>query len=357
MFIEELSLENYRSFKKGHFSFTSNRTVICGENGKGKSNLLESIYFFAVAKSNRSSPERDVVRNGENYFQIQAGLTRGSHAFKVRIYYDQQTGKRIFLDGAPLSRLSDLLGTFNAVLFSPEDVDLVLRFPHERRRMLDMLASQASVSYLADLQTYQRALTQRNRILKNGLSSASAEGQLFPWDQQLAEAGARLVRFRREAVRAVGPQAGEFYASFSPHGEDLRVRYESPLGEGEVGLIGTSLLRLLAVARDREMRLGHTTVGPHKDQLLFEIAGRDIQRHASKGQMKCVLLSWKLAEAGFLQGLSKEMPVLLLDDIFSEIDANRSACLLDLLPGFGQVILTTARDPDPRMGDYQRIQV
>ena len=356
MFIESLTLQNFRSFKSEKFAFEASRTVINGKNGRGKSNLLESIYFLAIAKSNRGSPEREIIQTGEEHFQIQSSVRKEARKVDIRIYYDQQSGKRIFLDESPLPRLSELLGTFNAVLFSPEDVDLVLRYPHERRRMLDMLASQASVSYLSDLQTYQRALTQRNRLLKNGLSPAQAGEHLHPWDLQLAEAGARIVRFRQDAVQVIGPSACGYYASVT-HGEELRVRYQSFSPATGVSAIQSFLLEELEKGRDREIRLGYTITGPHKDQLLFEIGGRDIQRHASQGQMKSVLLAWKLAEAAFLESIAREMPVLLLDDIFSELDVSRSLRLLDLLKGFNQIILTTARDPDLPMEDYHRIAI
>ena len=357
MLIESLMLQNFRSFKSENFLFQGLRTVISGENGRGKSNLLESIYFLAVAKSSRGSPEREIIRRGEAYFDIQSSIRKKSQSIQIRIFYDPLSGKRIFLNESPLPRLSDLLGTFNAVLFSPEDVDLVLRYPHERRRMLDMLASQASVAYLLDLQTYQRALNQRNRLLKNDLSSIQADTQLQPWDFQLAEAGARIVRFRTDAVRDIGVSACKYYASVAANGEDLSIRYQSLSTADEVEAIQSFILKELERQRDRELKLGYTVVGPHKDQLLFEIGGRDIQQHASQGQMKSVLLSWKLAEAVFLESIVREVPVLLLDDIFSELDTPRSHRLLGLLNGFNQIILTTARDPDLPMWDYHRVTI
>ena len=358
MFIESLALQNFRCFGSKEVVFQGARTVVSGENGRGKSNLLESIYFFAVAKSSRGSLERDVIRYGADHFNIRSSVLRkGKHKATIRIYYDAQSGKRIFLDDTPLPRLSDLLGTFNAVLFSPEDVDLVLRYPHERRRMLDILASQASISYLSDLQAYQRTLAQRNRLLKNGAAQAGAEAHFQPWDAQLAGAGARIVHFRAEAVEKIGASAGGFYASLAPEGEDLCVRYRSPSRGGTMEETQDRLLSGLQGHRDRERELGYTLTGPHRDQLQFEIGGKDIQRHASKGQMKSALLAWKLAEAVFLESIAREVPVLLLDDIFSELDGGRSRRLLDLLGGFDQVILTTARDPDLPILDYQEIPI
>jgi len=358
MFIESLTLQNFRCFKEGSFTFQGTKTVISGENGRGKSNLLESIYFLAVAKSSRGALERDVLRHGADYFNIRSSvIKKGSLRASIRIYYDPHSGKRIYLDECLLPRLSDLIGTFNAVLFSPEDVDLVLRYPHERRRMLDILASQASISYLSDLQIYQRALAQRNRLLRNGISQAVAEAQLQPWDVQLADAGARIVRYRTEAVEQMGSSARQFHASFSPEGEDLCVRYQSPWAADTVEESQVLILSGLQRQRDRELDLGYTLSGPHKDQLLFEIGGRDVQRHASQGQMKSALLSWKLAEAVFLESVAHEAPVLLLDDIFSELDARRSLRLLSLLSDFGQVILTTSRDPDLPISEYQGISI
>jgi DNA replication and repair protein RecF len=357
MFIEALALQNYRNFKEERFRFREAKTVVCGENGHGKSNLLEAIYFFAVAKSGRGSPDRDIVRHGATHFKIQSSIRKGSSGVSLQVHYDQQSGKRAFVGENPLPRLSDLLGTFNAVLFSPEDVDLVLRSPHERRRMLDILASQASVSYLSDLQNYQRTLAQRNRLLKAGLPSPGAEAQLRPWDLQLAAAGARIIRYRLKTVERIGPSACGYYGSVSPDGERLRVCYQSRLLRDTVEGIQDAFLEDLERQRGRELALRYTAVGPHRDQLIFEIGGEDAQRHASQGQMKSILLSWKLAEAVFLASEAGENPVLLLDDIFSELDSGRSVRLLGLLRQFDQVILTTARDPDLRIEEYERIVV
>ncbi len=357
MFIESLKLQNFRCFCAESFRFCESKTVISGENGCGKSNLLESIFFFASAKSNRGALERDIVRHGTDHFKIHSSIKKGSHCVNIQILYEQQGGKRAYLNENPLPRLSDLLGTFNAVLFSPEDVDLVLRYPHERRRMLDILASQASNSYLFDLKLYQRNLAQRNSLLRNGLFGDSLGVQLEPWNIQLADVGARIIQYRTEATENVAPIAQNFYSRLTQGGEVLSVRYLSPAGADSVEETQSRLLDALHAQEEREKKLGYTLVGPHKDQLSFEIDGKDVQRHASKGERKSTLLSWKLAEAMFLESVVQGMPVLLLDDIFSELDRRRSECLLDLLGGFGQVILTTARDPDTALSDFEKISI
>ena len=357
MFIESLTLENFRCFDAGRFVFRGPRTVISGENGRGKTNLLESIFFLAAGKSGRGAVEREIVRHGTEHFDIRSTIRRGSGCVLIRITYDRISGKRAYINGCPLPRLSDLLGTFNAILFSPEDVDLVLKYPHERRRMLDILASQASNTHLADLLVYQRILAHRNRLLRNGAFPGGADPQIEAWDEQLASTGARIVQYRMEAVGRISAHAGGFYQSLSGDGEELRVAYASCAAADRIEETKALLLEGLRGVREREQQLGYTLTGPHRDRVLFEIDGRDARQHASQGQRKSALLSWKLAEAVYLRSVVSEMPVLLLDDVFSELDAKRATRLSELLEGFDQVILTTAREPDLPMSGYERICV
>ena len=167
LYVSALKLTNFRNFEQAEFSFDRHKTVICGDNGRGKSNLLEAVYYLAVARSGRGARDRDVLRWGADYFVIEAVVEREDHPLPIRIVYDPRVGKKkAFLEERPLLRLSGLIGAFNAVLFSPEDVDLVLRDPPQRRRILDILVSQSSAAYLSDLEQYRRVLSQRNSLLK-----------------------------------------------------------------------------------------------------------------------------------------------------------------------------------------------
>jgi DNA replication and repair protein RecF len=347
LYVSALKLVNFRNFPEAEFAFDEQRTAVCGANGRGKSNLLESVYFLAVGKSGRGARDREVLRWGAEFFSIDAQVAREDRSFAVRIAFDPRLGKKAHIGEQPLPRLSNLIGEFNAVLFSPEDVDLVLRDPSQRRRILDILVSQSSSSYLSDLEVYRRALSQRNRLLRDGGPRLLADpSQLGPWDEQLAEAGARIIRRRLEALDAVQGPIERFYSEIAPKSEVVRAEYRGIVREADRDRAHEILAEALHTRRQQEAELGYTLSGPHRDNLVFLVNGREAHQFASKGQLKTVLLAWKLAEATFLEAQTGRRPVLLMDDIFSELDRERAFSLMDLVGSFGQVVLTSARDPD-----------
>lgn len=348
MYVSSLKLTNYRNFERAEFSFDREKTAIWADNARGKSNLLEALYFFALSKSGRGAKDRDVLHWGADYFAIEAQIVREDHTFPIRIAYDPRVGKKqAVVDQAPLSRLSDLIGQFNAVLFSPEDVDLVLREPAQRRRILDILVSQSSASYLSDLEQYMRVLAQRNRLLKDrGHTLLSHPEQMAPWNTQLAELGGRIVAYRLRALEDIEALLNTYYQEIAPTSEELKAVYRSPVSLKDIDKGKEILETLLAEKLPQEVELRYTLTGPHRDNLVFTLDDKAAHQFASKGQLKSVLLSWKLAEATFLEKQTGWRPVLLMDDIFSELDPKRSEALLGMIPSFGQVVLTSARDPD-----------
>ena len=348
MRVSSLKLTNFRSFEQAEFAFDPEKTAICADNARGKSNLLEALYFLAVAKSGRSAKDRDVLRWGADFFVIEASVHREDHTFPIRIAYDPRVGKKqAYLDHAALPRLSDLIGAFNAVLFSPEDVDLVLRDPSQRRRILDILVSQSSTSYLADLEQYQRVLAQRNRLLKDrGTALLRHPEQMVPWNAQLADLGNRIVQRRFGALDTIQPLLDTYYREIAPTKERLKAVYRCSVPEDDREMGQDILLAALIDRLPQEAELRYTLTGPHRDNLVFTLDDKAAHQFGSKGQLKTVLLSWKLAEATFLERQTGWRPVLLMDDIFSELDPRRAEAVLNLIPSFGQVVLTSARDPD-----------
>lgn len=348
MYVSSLKLTNYRNFDQAEFSFDREKTAIWADNARGKSNLLEALYFLALSKSGRGAKDRDVLLWGADFFAIEAQISREDHTFPIRIAYDPRVGKKqAFVDHAPLPRLSDLIGEFNAVLFSPEDVDLVLREPAQRRRILDILVSQSSSSYLSDLELYLRVLAQRNRLLKDrGPALLAHPEQMAPWNTQLAELGSRIVAHRLRALEDIASLLDGYYQQIAPTSEKLKASYRSPVSFDDIDNGQSILEQALTEKLPQEVELRYTLTGPHRDNLVFTLDNKAAHQFASKGQLKSVLLSWKLAEATFLERQTGRRPVLLMDDIFSELDPKRSEALLEMIPSFGQVVLTSARDPD-----------
>lgn len=352
MYLTALKLVNYRNFDAVDFEFPGRKTAVCAENGAGKSNLLEAIYFLAIARSGRGSRDRDVVRWGAEYFVIEAGVTCEDRPRSIRIAFDRRAGKKkALLDSAPLPRLSSLVGTFNAVLFFPEDVDLVLRDPPQRRRLLDILVSQSKASYLSDLDQYRRVLAQRNRLLKEGRGRVPDVGHLAPWDVQLAALGARIIRERLDALDAMRPAIHEYYQKISQDREQVGLVYRSPVSPDERDRGQEILEAELNRKRADEADLGYTLAGPHRDNLIFTLDSRSAHKFASKGQLKSILLAWKLAEAAYLNSHTGRSPVLLMDDVFAELDRRRSEAAMELVTSFGQVFVTAAREPGMKFED------
>ena len=358
MYLTALKLVNYRNFDAVDFEFPGRKTAVCAENGAGKSNLLEAIYFLAIARSGRGSRDRDVVRWGAEYFSIEASVAYEDRPRSIRIAFDRRAGKKkALLDTAPLPRLASLVGTFNAVLFFPEDVDLVLRDPPQRRRLLDILVSQSKTSYLSDLDQYRRVLAQRNRLLKE--ERGRDVRNLAPWDVQLAALGARIIRDRLDALDAMRPEIDGYYRQISQGREQIGSAYRSPVKADERDRGQEILESELKQRRADEADLGYTLVGPHRDNLIFTLDGRSAHKFASKGQLKSILLAWKLAEAAYLESHTGRFPVLLMDDVFAELDRRRSEAAMELVTSFGQVFITAAREPEEKFEDrgFQRVTI
>ena len=350
MRIGEITLRPFRNLQDLHVYFESDRVLIVGGNGRGKSNLLEAISYLSIGKSIRGARDREAVPHGGKYFDVSARWQDGSRDRELRVFYGREEGKQIFLDGAALSKVSDVLSLFQSVHFSPEDVSLVLRFSAQRRRLLDILLSQAEASYLHDLQRYQRILTQRNQCLR-GWRVMSESDELIGWDIQLCRFGGSIRHQRMQGLIQLEPDLIRFYRRFSTGREEAGVTYRGQaVAAGEAQLpsaraMAEELTAELVENRDRERHAGHTLCGPHRDALVFTLDGVEADTYGSQGQLKSILVAWKMAELRFLEGRTGQRPVLLLDDVFSELDEVRSAELVGLVEDFDQVLLTSPRIP------------
>lgn len=356
MRIREISLQPFRNFKELRLHLEADRILIGGANGRGKSNILEAVSYLSIGKSVRGAQDTHAVPHDGQYFDVRAVCCDGPHHHQLRLFYGTQEGKKVFCDGTPLPRIADVLGIFKTVHFSPEDVALVMRFPAQRRRLLDILISQTSAPYLYDLQQYQRVLAQRNQLLKVSRGSLrESDGQaLGAWDHQLARLGARI-RFRRlEVLGKMREGVAVNYARLSSQREAASAEYQYTRLNGERNAPSEEALFLelqqeLKSRRAMELQLGHTRCGPHRDNLVFALDAHPADTFASEGQLKTLLISWKMAEMHFLAEETGQQPVLLLDDAFSELDAQRSDALMEMMEGFEQVILTAPRRPDERL--------
>jgi DNA replication and repair protein RecF len=349
--LRSLALRDFRNLARLDLAFPAQGVAIVGENGQGKSNLLEAIYYLHLLRSVRGARDVDVVRFGAPGFHIAARAEGGANHELAAGFERQGRRKRVKLDGAEPQRLSDALGALPCVLFSPADVELVAGAPTARRRYLDILLALSSRPYLAALQRYRHALAQRNAALRDVVRSAGAraEHRIAVWEAPLAEHGAVLWRERVQWSANAGPR---FAAVCAAIGEQTPVgmRYATALEprSHDAPDVAAALAAALEQKRALDVRRGLTHAGPHRDDLTLTLDGRELRAFGSAGQQRTAAIALRLLEAETLQERLGAAPILLLDDPFAELDVRRSARILDLLAehGMGQTLLTVPRETD-----------
>jgi DNA replication and repair protein RecF len=334
MRVIRLKLANFRNYEGLDLEPHPGLTLLFGNNAQGKTNALEAVYLCAAGRSHRTNHDAELVMRGREAAYIRADVLRGG--IEVRLMRNGR--KQIRIDGAAIARMGELMGCLNAVLFSPEELSLVKDGPNARRRFLDVLLCQTSRAYFYSLVSYQRALAQRNALLKK----SAQEGkplycQLEVWEEQLALHATALHTARKAAMEQIAPVAAAMHERVAGGRETLSLRYK-----GE--LYGRELKEALAASREDDLRRKLTTRGPHRDDFSVLVDGVDLRAFGSQGQQRTAALSIKLAEAECMENMSGEKPVLLLDDVLSELDAGRQKRLMGAVSGY-QTILTCATLP------------
>lgn len=367
MRLARLELRGFRNLVDDTLEFPPEGVAVVGPNAQGKSNLLEAIHYLELLRSFRGVSDRDLVRFGEDVFRLEgrvvaeevdAPFEGGLRDRSVAAAW-QRTGsrKKVTLDGVEVDRLGDGVGHVGAVLFTPADLALVDDGPHVRRRYLDIVLSLSEPGYLASLQRYRQVLSQRNAALKAG----GHPSQAGAWDGLLVDAGSRVTLLRSRWVQAMSGVLSLIHQEISG-GTGARMTLESGIAGVEGGELDEEGVRevfrtALAGSQEREARLGTTTVGPHRDELLLLLepgeGARDVRRFGSGGQRRSVALSLRLLEAETIRRRKGREPLLLMDDVFAELDEARSIRLLELLDrtAVGQVILTAPRKAEIRFRD------
>ncbi len=336
--------------------------LVQGNNGHGKSNLLEALYLLVIAKSQRASTERELVRResvGVEFFsQVAAVVQREDGTVRVQVDFkntlDESSGidgearlnvqKYVRVNGIP-RRASELVGEINAVMFSAQDLDIAYGPPGLRRRYMDILISQVDREYLRAIQRYQRVVTQRNHLLKGIRSGHSRPGDLEFWDGELVKSGGVVVARRRRALDALSAEAALTHSTLTDDGDSLKIVYLPSFDIGErndVESIGEALRDALETVRSREIAQGFSVRGPHRDDFQLVLDGMDVGLYASRGQARTAVLAMKLAEAEYLRGVRGQQPILLLDDVLSELDAPRRRLVMERICLYSQVFITTA---------------
>ena len=355
MIIEKLTLRNFRNYEDTVLTPHEGVNLFFGANGSGKTNLLEAIHYCALGKSHRISGDHSVVRIGESFAVCGVSVSTGGvrREITVRLVPNEANKKVILLDQKPIRRFSDMMGCLQCVIFSPEDLGLIREGPSLRRRYLDMMISQVNRGYFIALQQYRSGLEQRNALLKTMRQNASDyTGMLEVFEQAMAAPAAVIVAARKKVIAMLAELAAETYRGISGREkEEFQAGYHSAFRETEN--VKEEFIRLMRENREEDLRLGVTSAGPHRDDLSLSLNRKNMKVFASQGQIRTAALSLKLAQMKALRAMSGEAPVLLLDDVMSELDRDRRTRLVKEISDY-QTFITCTDESDLELEGSRR---
>ncbi|NEU32662.1 DNA replication/repair protein RecF [bacterium LRH843] len=343
MYLNKLTLRQFRNYKKAEADFSESINVFLGENAQGKTNILEAIYVLSLAKSHRTSKDRELIGWDEEFARIQGQFTKKTGHLDLELIFSQK-GKKGKVNGIEQKKLSEYIGAANVVMFAPEDLNLVKGSPQIRRRFIDMEIGQISRVYLHHLGLYQKVLVQRNHLLKDLQIRKGSSDMLEILTDQLIVLAAEVTSRRFAFIKKLKKWAKETHFSISRGKEELEICYLPSIDVSEeldMSKIKEEFYRVFARKKDHEIRRGVTLFGPQRDDLGFLVNGRDVQTYGSQGQQRTAALSLKLAEIDLIYSEIGEYPILLLDDVLSELDDYRQSHLLKTIQGRVQTFVTT----------------
>lgn len=329
MIISALSVNNFRNYNSASLSFTEGLNILVGANAQGKTNLLEAIYLCAIGKSYRTSKEKLFILDGKDRAEINLKFVKKSGDNKITIKLSSKENKQVFINDIPVKKLSELIGELNIVFFFPEDLRLIKEAPQDRRRFMDIDISQASKNYLYLLQKYDRILNQRNKLLKTCLSVEALERTISIWDEQLSEVASKIIFARIKFINRLKPHVESMHKDLTGDESVLTISYQGVTGESSAE-IKEKLLEIYSKSHAKDFELKFTSTGPHRDDIKISLDGIDLRTLGSQGQQRTAALALKLAELDIFEKELNDRPILLLDDVFSELDHNRRNRLINV---------------------------
>ena len=342
MEIKSVELKNFRNYSQQKVNFSSGLNVLEGKNAQGKTNLVEAIFLCAIGKSPRVNRDKDLILWNENLSKVTINYEKNSGNKKIELYLFSNQNKAIKINGVPIKKMGELMGEFNAIYFSPDELKLVKESPDERRRFMDIDLSQFNKNYFYALNKYNKILMQRNKLLKSS-NTSSIQETLSIWNEQLSEQGSYIICERLKLIEKLKVFAKDAHAYLTDDAENMEISYVGRVGENK-----EQIKQLLKAdyenSFEKDLNLGYTTVGPHRDDLLFQIGDADIRKYGSQGQQRTSALSLKMSEIQMVKNLIHDTPVLLLDDVLSELDSNRQNYLLASIHDIQTIITCTGLD-------------
>ena len=332
MVIKSIELADYRNYDSLTMQFDKGTNILFGDNAQGKTNILEAIFVAATTKSHRGSKDREIIHFDKEEAHIRTYFEKEGVETRVDMHLRKSKSKGIAIDGQKIKKAADLLGLCNVVFFSPEDLGIIKNGPSERRRFVDMELCQLDSFYLYNLNHYNKIINQRNKLLKDMYMNPDLKETLSIWDMQLVSFGSKIIERRRLFVEQLNEIIFEIHKKLSGGKENLLVKYEPDVEIEEFE-------KKLKFSQDRDMKAKMTSVGPHREDFSFIVGDVDIRKYGSQGQQRTAALSLKLSEIELVKRIAKDTPVLLLDDVLSELDSNRQNYLLNSI-GEIQTIIT-----------------
>ena len=323
MIIKSLELANFRNYEELNISFDKGTNILYGDNAQGKTNILEAIYVSATTKSHKGSKDKEIINFNKEEAHIRTYLEKENVETRVDMHLRKNKSKGIAIDGQKIKKAADLMGLLNVVFFSPEDLSIIKDGPAERRRFADMELCQLDSFYLYNLNHYNKIIGQRNKLLKDMYFQPELKETLNIWDSQLVSFGSKIIERREQFVKQLGDIIFDIHKKLSGGKEELVIAYEPDVSIEDFE-------KQMKYNQDKDIRLKQTTTGPHRDDFSFVVNGVDIRKYGSQGQQRTAALSLKLSEIELVKKISKDTPVLLLDDVLSELDSNRQNYLLTL---------------------------
>ena len=337
MIIKSLELADFRNYDSLHIDFSSGTNILYGDNAQGKTNILEAIYLSATTKSHKGSKDKDIVNFAKEESHIRTYLEKDAIDIRIDMHLRKNKSKGIAIDGQKIKKAAELLGLLNVVFFSPEDLSIIKNGPSERRRFIDMELCQLDQFYLYNLNHYNKIVNQRNKLLKDMYFNPSLRDTLNIWDSQLISFGSKIIERRQLFVNQLNEIIFDIHKKLSGGKEELVIQYEPDVVIEEYE-------KSLTLNQERDIKLKQTTTGPHRDDFSFIVGDIDIRKFGSQGQQRTAALSLKLSEIELVKKMTKDNPVLLLDDVLSELDSNRQNYLLSTIGDIQTIITCTGLD-------------
>ena len=332
MIIQSLELENFRNYGTLSVHFDSRTNILYGDNAQGKTNILEAVYLSATTKSHKGSKDKDLINFASEEAHIRTYVVKDGLENRVDMHLRKNKSKGIAINGQKIKKAADLLGLLNVVFFSPEDLSIIKNGPSERRRFVDMELCQLDSVYLHNLNHYNKIVNQRNRLLKDLYAKPGLKDTLFLWDSQLVAFGQKIIERRNTFISQLNEIIYGLHLKLTGGKEELQIVYEPDV-------LALDFEEKLQKCQERDIRLKQTSIGPHRDDFSFAVGTVDIRKFGSQGQQRTAALSLRLAEIELVKKMTKDVPLLLLDDVLSELDSNRQNYLLNSI-GELQTIIT-----------------